>query len=167
MTLLDMIYTSLAVWALGAILFRSYPAGWLAQVVQIQRQLRASRRDMALWQLRYGCVWNAQYARNPNGAQRPPALTPDQRTAAERIAHEPAWPLLGLNVAQYFLSCAVCHHFWAALLILRGNLFMVLVCLTVATGLHVLVFGAGQPASGGAGGCGAGRTPSAPNPSGG
>jgi hypothetical protein len=21
------------------------------------------------------------------------------------------WPLLGLNVAQYFLSCAACHHF--------------------------------------------------------
>jgi hypothetical protein len=41
-------------------MFRSYPAGWLAQVVQIQRQLRGSRRDMALWQLRHGCVWNAQ-----------------------------------------------------------------------------------------------------------
>lgn len=167
MTLLDMIYTSLAVWALGAILFRSYPAGWLAQVVPIQRQLRGSRRDMAYWQLRNGCVWNAHYARNPNAAQRPPELTPEQRAAAERIAEERAWPLLALNMAQYFLSCAVCHHFWAALLILRGNLFMVLACLTVATGLHVLVFGAGQSTSGGSGGCGAGRTPAPPNARGG
>jgi hypothetical protein len=70
-------------------------------------------------------------------------------------------------MAQYFLSCAVCHHFWAALLILHGNLFMVLACLTVATGLHVLVLGTGQPASGSSGGCGAGRPPPAPNARGG